>query len=321
MAPILKIENVSKRFQSHLAVDGISMEIPRGSFYGLVGPSGCGKTTTLRLIAGFEEPDAGSIELEGARINGLKPYERNVSTVFQSYALFPHLTVMGNVEFGLRRKSVSGIERRAREAIELVQLNGKEARYPAQLSGGEKQRVALARSLVTEPAVLLLDEPLSALDPNLRAQVRGELKSLQRRVGTTFLFITHDREEALSMSDSLAVMHQGRIEQAGAPKDLYLRPRTKFVASFLGPVNWIEGVGVRPETVNISHDGRAPSGSRAIGVWISHSVFLGECVQIMSRTAAGEEIVARVSRFDFVPQAGTETHVWWRPEDELRCEP
>lgn len=320
METILKIENVSKRYQAHQAVDGISIEIPRGSFYGLVGPSGCGKTTTLRLIAGFEDPDSGTIDLEGAPINGLKPYERNVSTVFQSYALFPHLTVQGNVEFGLRRTNASDIEKRARAAIDLVQLSGKEARYPAQLSGGEKQRVALARSLVTEPAVLLLDEPLSALDPNLRAQVRVELKSLQRRVGTTFLFITHDREEALSMSDSLAVMNKGKIEQAGVPKEIYLRPRTKFVASFLGPVNWIEGVGVRPETVHVSADGRAPSGSRAVCVWISHSVFLGDCVQVTSRTQAGEEIVARVSRFDFVPQPGTETHVWWRPEDELRCE-
>ena len=316
MESILKIENVSKRFQSHQAVDDVSMDIPRGSFYGLVGPSGCGKTTTLRLIAGFEEPDKGSISLQGARINGLQPYERNVSTVFQSYALFPHLTVQGNVEFGLRRKRVSDIEKRAREAIELVQLNGKESRYPAQLSGGEKQRVALARSLVTEPAVLLLDEPLSALDPNLRAQVRGELKSLQRRVGTTFLFITHDREEALSMSDSLAVMHRGRIEQAGVPEEIYLRPRTKFVASFLGAVNWLDGIGVRPEAVNVS---QVPSGAHSIRAAVSHTVFLGDCVQITARTPAGADVVARVSRFDSVPQAGAETQLWWRPDDELRC--
>jgi spermidine/putrescine transport system ATP-binding protein len=316
MESILKIENVSKRFQAHQAVDDVSIAIPRGSFYGLVGPSGCGKTTTLRLIAGFEDPDTGSISLEGARLEGLKPYERNVSTVFQSYALFPHLTVQGNVEFGLRRKGAPGVEKRAREAIELVQLGGKESRYPAQLSGGEKQRVALARSLVTEPAVLLLDEPLSALDPNLRAQVRVELKSLQRRVGTTFLFITHDREEALSMSDSLAVMNRGRIEQAGVPEDLYLRPRTKFVASFLGAVNWLEGVGVRPEAVKVSP---APSGMRTCRVSISHTVFLGDCVQITARTPAGADVVARVSRFESVPQAGVETAIWWRPEDELRC--
>ena len=313
---ILNFENVSKRFQEHQAVDDVTITIPRGYFYGLVGPSGCGKTTTLRLIAGFEEPDNGSISLEGVRINGLKPYQRNVSTVFQSYALFPHLTVQANVEFGLRRKGSSNIEKRARDAIELVQLNGKESRYPAQLSGGEKQRVALARSLVTEPAVLLLDEPLSALDPNLRAQVRGELKSLQRRVGTTFLFITHDREEALSMSDSLAVMHRGKIEQAGAPEEIYLRPRTKFVASFMGAVNWLDGIGVRPEAVNFSP---VPSGMRGVGATVSHTVFLGDCVHITARTQAGAEVVARVSRFDSVPQAGANAQVWWRPEDELRC--
>ncbi len=226
----------------------------------LLGPSGCGKTTTLRLIAGFEQPAEGEILLDGVSVNGRRPYERNVSTVFQSYALFPHLTVQGNVEFGLRRKAAADIERKAREALALVELTGKESRYPAQLSGGERQRVALARSLVVNPDVLLLDEPLAALDPKLRKQMRLELKALQARVGTTFLFVTHDQEEALSMSDSIAVMNGGRIEQIGAPEDVYLRPRTRFVAGFLGAVNWMDGVGIRPEALRLE---RRAAGERA----------------------------------------------------------
>ena len=190
--------------------------------------------------------------LNGERINHLRPYERNVSTVFQNYALFPHLTVRGNVEFGLRRRGERDLDSRVREVLELVQLAGKESRSPAQLSGGERQRVALARSLVLSPDVLLLDEPLSALDPKLRKQVRAELKSLQRRVGITFLFVTHDQEEALSMSDQIAVMNGGRLEQVGTPEDIYLRPRTRFVAEFLGAMNWIDGIGVRPEATRIS---------------------------------------------------------------------
>jgi len=312
MTPILHIENLSKRFQTHQAVDSISISIPRGSFFGLVGPSGCGKTTTLRLIAGFEEPDSGTMALEGKTINHLKPFERNVSTVFQSYALFPHLTVQANVEFGLRRKGMTDVARRTREVLELVHLTGKESRYPAQLSGGEKQRVALARSLVTEPAVLLLDEPLSALDPNLREQVRVELKALQRRVGTTFLFITHDREEALSMSDSLAVMNHGKIEQFGSPQEIYLKPRTKFVAAFLGAVNWIGGIGVRPEAMKIATTG--------LPATVLQTVFLGDCIHVIARSAAGEEILARLSRFEDVPAAGAQVHFTWSPADELRCE-
>ncbi len=317
MDPILRLDGVSKRFLSHQAVDRVSLSIPRGSFYGLVGPSGCGKTTTLRLIAGFETPDAGVIELEGRSIVDDKPYERNVSTVFQSYALFPHLTVQQNIEFGLRRRSANDVDRRTREAIELVQLGGKESRLPSQLSGGEKQRVALARSLVTEPAVLLLDEPLSALDPNLREQVRSELKSLQRRVGTTFLFITHDRAEALSMSDSLAVMNGGKLEQSGTPQEMYLHPRTKFVASFLGAVNWIDGVGVRPEALHLS----APSdAARSLQVQVEQIVFLGDCVQIHTRSKLDEAVTAQVSRFSEIPVTGRDATLWWRQEEELRCD-
>jgi len=224
-----------------VAVTGVSLRIPKGGFFSLLGPSGCGKTTTLRMIAGFEEPTAGQVWLNGTLVNGRRPYERNVSTVFQNYALFPHLTAQENIEFGLRERGIRDRASRVRAALEMVRLAGKESR--------ERQRVALARSLVLEPEVLLLDEPLAALDPKLRHEMRVELKELQRRVGITFLFVTHDQEEAMSMSDSIAVMNQGRVEQVGTPEEVYLRPATRFVAGFLGAVNWIDGVGVRPEHI------------------------------------------------------------------------
>jgi len=217
MECVLELRGVSKHYPGHHAVNGVSLNLARGEFFSLLGPSGCGKTTTLRLVAGFEEPTSGEIRLNGSSIQHLKPYQRNVSTVFQNYALFPHLTVRDNVEFGLRRRSGNHIETQVRDVLDLVQLAGKESRRPAQLSGGERQRVALARSLVLAPDVLLLDEPLSALDPNLRKQVRAELKAIQRRVGITFLFVTHDQEEALSLSDRLGVMNKGRLEQLGTP--------------------------------------------------------------------------------------------------------
>src|ERR1700685_2885597 len=233
MEDILELRGLSKQFATHRAVHDVSLAIDRGAFFSLLGPSGCGKTTTLRLIAGFEAPTAGEIWLNGSRIDALPPYRRNVNTVFQSYALFPHLTVRGNVEFGLRRKRADGIEARVRAVLEQVRLEDKESRMPAQLSGGEKQRVALARSLVLEPDVLLLDEPLSALHPQLRKQVAAELKAIQRRVGITFLFVTHDQEEALSLSDRLGVMNKGLLEQLGTPEEIYLQPRTQFVPSVL----------------------------------------------------------------------------------------
>src|ERR1700726_4127005 len=252
MECVLELRDVSKHYPSHHAVNGVSLSLARGEFFSLLGPSGCGKTTTLRLVAGFEEPTHGEIRLNGSSIEHLKPYERNVSTVFQNYALFPHLTVRQNIEFGLRRRSAPDIERRVREVVDLVQLAGKESRLPGQISGGERQRVALARSLVLAPDVLLLDEPLSALDPNLRKQVRVELKDLQRRVGITFLFVTHDQEEALSMADRLGGMNPGELQQVGTPEEVYLRPQTRFVASFLGAINWIGDIGVRPEAMRIA---------------------------------------------------------------------
>ncbi len=315
-SPILELRGVSKQYPEHRALDHVSLAIPRGSFFGLLGPSGCGKTTTLRLIAGFEQPDSGDILLNGARINDARPYQRNVSTVFQNYALFPHLTVLGNVEFGLRRRGARDMDRRVRDVIELVQLSGKESRFPAQISGGERQRTALARSLVLAPDVLLLDEPLSALDPALRKQVRSELKALQRRVGITFLFVTHDQEEALSLSDSIAVMNRGRIEQTGTPQDVYLQPGTRFVASFLGALNWIDGVGVRPEATRISRE--APgNGARWVRATVTACSFLGNCVHVEAHLASGGAAVAEVSRLNGGFSPGDAVHLWWQPSDEL----
>ena len=235
---------VTKRFGGMVAVDDVTIEVGRGEFFSMLGPSGCGKTTSLRMIAGFEEPDSGRVELTGRDIVGVAPYKRNVNTVFQSYALFPHLTVAENVAFGLRRKKVSkgDIRDRVKRYLDLVQLPGYDERRPSQLSGGQQQRVALARALVNEPAVLLLDEPLGALDLKLRKQMQLELMRIQREVGVTFVYVTHDQEEALVMSDRLAVMSQGRIEQIGYPEDIYERPATRFVAGFIGTSNIIEAV-------------------------------------------------------------------------------
>jgi spermidine/putrescine transport system ATP-binding protein len=316
MPPVLELRNLARHFADHRALDGISLEIPRGAFYSLLGPSGCGKTTTLRLIAGFEQPTAGEVRLNGQVIHHLRPYERNVSTVFQNYALFPHLTVRGNIEFGLKRRSLPDVDRRVRGAIAMVQLSGKEERFPSEISGGERQRVALARSLVLEPEVLLLDEPLAALDPALRKQMRSELKELQRRIGVTFLFVTHDQEEALTLSDRIAVMRQGRIEQIGTPEEVYLRPRNRFVAGFLGAVNWIDGVGVRPEATRISRTA-PPADSKAVAATIVGSVFLGNCFQVEARLASGASVVAEVPRPDGSFDRGESVQVWWRPGDEM----
>ena len=319
MTAILDMRGVSKDFGSYRAVDDISLCVNPGEFFALLGPSGCGKTTTLRLIAGFESTSGGDILLDGERINQLRPYERNVSTVFQSYALFPHLTARRNIEFGLRRKRVpeATIQKRVSDMLDLVQLKGKEDRLPSQLSGGEKQRVALARSLVLEPKLLLLDEPLSALDPNLRKQVRSELKVIQRRTGVTFIFVTHDQEEALSMSDTIALMHKGRLEQVGAPRQLYLEPKTRFAAGFLGSVNWIGQIGVRPEATRISRD-KPGENTRCSAATVEAATFLGNAVQVEATLASGERVVSEVSRLDQTFSLGDKVHVWWRPGDELR---
>jgi spermidine/putrescine transport system ATP-binding protein len=319
MAAILELHNVSKTFGSFHAVQDVSLSVKPGEFYALLGPSGCGKTTTLRMVAGFDQATTGDVILSGERINHLRPYERNVSTVFQSYALFPHLTARRNVEFGLRRKRVAEteIQKRVAAVFDLVHLSGKEDRLPSQLSGGERQRVALARSLVLEPAILLLDEPLSALDPNLRKQVRADLKALQRRVGVTFVFVTHDQEEALSMSDTIALMHKGRLQQVGTPQDLYLKPQSRFVAGFLGSVNWMGPIGVRPEATRIS---RIPpdASTRASKAIVQGSTFLGSSVHIQAKLASGEVVVSELSRLEEPFQQGETVHVWWRQADELR---
>jgi ABC-type Fe3+/spermidine/putrescine transport system ATPase subunit len=316
MQPVLELRALVKDFPRHRAVDGVSLAVPRGAFFALLGPSGCGKTTVLRMIAGFEHPTKGEVWLDGAPVNGLKPHERNVSTVFQNYALFPHLTAQENVEFGLRRRKVPDAAPRAREALALVRLEGKEKRYPRELSGGERQRVALARSLVLEPGVLLLDEPLAALDPQLRKQMRTELKELQKRAGIAFLFVTHDQEEALSMADCAAVMNRGRIEQIGPPEEIYLRPRSRFAAEFLGTVNWIGGAGVRPEALRVC---AAPprNGSRTAAATVVSSEFLGHRVQLSMRLESGERVAAHLPREEAIFRAGDRVHLFWDPAQEI----
>jgi len=238
----IRLDGVTKRFGDFTAVDDLSLEIPEGEFFALLGPSGCGKTTTLRMIGGFEEVTSGTIHLGDQEITDLPPFKRATNTVFQNYALFPHLNVFENIAFGLRRRKTPANEIRHQVAsmLDLVELPGYEQRKPSQLSGGQQQRVALARALVNNPRVLLLDEPLGALDLKLRKQMQVELKRIQSEIGITFIFVTHDQEEAMTMSDRIAVMRQGRIEQLGAPEELYERPKTEFVAGFLGVSNLID---------------------------------------------------------------------------------
>src|SRR6266851_3163482 len=244
----VQLVDVTKRFEDVTAVDRLSLEIEHGSFFALLGPSGCGKTTTLRMIGGFEQPTEGQIYLGDAEVSGLPSYKRDVNTVFQSYALFPHLSIFENVAFGLRRQGIRGgtLTGQVNEILRLVGLEGMEKRKPRQLSGGQQQRVALARALVNKPKVLLLDEPLGALDLKMRKQMQLELKRIQDEVGITFIFVTHDQEEAMTISDRIAVMNKGRIEQLGRPEEVYDRPATTFVAEFLGASNLLHGkyVGV-----------------------------------------------------------------------------
>lgn len=235
----LELRGIRKTFPGFTALHDLDLVIPAGSFFALLGPSGCGKTTTLRIVAGLERPTAGSISIGGKDVTTVPPHKRPVNTVFQSYALFPHMTVQENVEFGLRRRKVADAASRALDALKLVELDHVAGRKPSQLSGGQQQRVALARAVVNRPALLLLDEPLGALDLKLRRQMQGELKTIQDEVGITFLHVTHDQEEAMTMADTVAVMNHGRIEQMGAPQELYELPRTGFVASFLGQSNLI----------------------------------------------------------------------------------
>jgi ABC-type Fe3+/spermidine/putrescine transport system ATPase subunit len=314
LAAVLELRNVVKEFPGQRAVDGISLALERGGFYSLVGPSGCGKTTTLRLIGGFESSTSGQILLDGQDVADLKPWLRNVSTVFQSYALFPHLTAFGNVEFGLRERDDPAARSKAMAALELVQLASKSDRKPAQLSGGEKQRVALARSLVLQPKLLLLDEPLAALDPRLRGAMRAELQAMQRKTGITFLLVTHDQEEALSLSQKLAVMNQGRIEQFGTPEEVYLRPSTRFVADFLGDMNWFDGIGVRPEFTQIALHPQ----SDCRRARVESKQFLGHMTQLHCRLENGDRIVAHARPETDTLADGQELWLRWDPAREVR---
>jgi putative spermidine/putrescine transport system ATP-binding protein len=302
--PAVRAVGVRKTFGETVALEGVDLDIARGAFFSLLGPSGSGKTTLLRLIAGFEEPTSGSIMLDGTDVTSLPPFDRDVSTVFQDYALFPHMSVIENVEYGLKVRRVAKAERRRRadEALEAVRLTGFSDRRPSALSGGQRQRVALARSLVTRPAVLLLDEPLGALDLKLREEMQIELKSIQRDVGITFVFVTHDQQEALSMSDSIAVFSKGRIEQIGSPSEIYEYPATPFVAGFVGTSNILEGevaravLGrsgtflVRPEKIALHLD-QPPSGQIAASGTVADALYVGSETRYEVRLDVGTTMV------------------------------
>ena len=316
--PALQLAALSKRFGALTAVDAIDLTVAPGEFVTLLGPSGCGKTTTLNMIAGFIEPDGGSIHLAGRRVEALPPFRRDLGLVFQDYALFPHMTVAENVGFGLRMRRLprDQIIDRVAEALDLVQLRGLGARRPMQLSGGQRQRVALARALVIRPAMLLLDEPLSNLDLKLREEMREEISSLQRRLRIATVFVTHDQGEALTMSDQIAVMREGRIEQIGTPSEIYECPATRFVASFIGSANLIDTMIVRPERIGLSSPGKEPAGTRGWPVQVERVVYLGPRIELRLRRPDGSQLLAEAIN-DGRPawSAGDSATAWFRPED------
>jgi putative spermidine/putrescine transport system ATP-binding protein len=338
----VRLDGVVKRFGDVLAADGIDLEVQEGEFFSLLGPSGSGKTTCLRMIAGFERPTAGRILLGGVDVGDRPPYERDVNTVFQDYALFPHMTVSENVGYGLMVRKVPRSERaeRVSEALEMVRLGAFGDRKPAQLSGGQRQRVALARALVMRPRVLLLDEPLGALDLKLRQAMQVELKEIQQAVGLTFLYVTHDQEEALTMSDRLAVFNQGRVEQVGTPADVYERPATGFVAGFVGVSNLIEGdaaaaiigspqaVTIRPEKIHLALDVNAPVAegeSTATGV-VGKVVYLGAVTRYTVMLDEGGELVVmqqnlRTSSMEALQVQGRRVRLTWERQHSRPVEP
>jgi spermidine/putrescine transport system ATP-binding protein len=350
-APDIVLQQVTKRFGDLVAVDALDLQIPRGTFFALLGPSGCGKTTTLRMIGGFEDPTEGTVLLGGQDVTDLPPFKRDVNTVFQSYALFPHLDVQRNVAFGLERKKVSKgeVQGRVAEALELTQLTGMEKRKPNQLSGGQQQRVALARALVNRPRALLLDEPLGALDLKLRRQLQIQLKRIQEDVGITFVHVTHDQEEAMTMADEIAVMNEGRIEQRGSATDLYESPRTAFVANFLGVSNLVDAtlasrdsayatftthdgatvrapadrardgavrIGVRPEKLEVCTE--APDGMNVLRGRVEVASYLGVSLQYVVRAPGGEELTVieqnRAGAHGGSVGPGRDVLLAWRPE-------
>jgi len=358
----VRLERVSKLFGDVAAVDDLSLDIEEGEFFSLLGPSGCGKTTTLRMIGGFEDPSYGTVYLGGRDVTDLPPYKRDVNTVFQSYALFPHLDVFENVAFGLRRRKVAGDEVKARvdDALHLVEMDGFQERKPPQMSGGQQQRVALARALVNRPKVLLLDEPLGALDLKLRKQMQLELKRIQEEVGITFIYVTHDQEEAMTMSNRFAVMRRGMIEQIGAPEDVYEHPATEFVAGFLGASNLLDGtlgaasgdlttvrlatggdvrlpsakvssdltgevrVGVRPEKITIVPDqGEAPAGLNAVSGLLRMSTYIGVSNQYKVEGPGGKDLTVYVQNLGSsrAPQPGEKVRLEWHPEHTFVVKP
>jgi putative spermidine/putrescine transport system ATP-binding protein len=318
------LAGISKRYGEVVAVAGIDLEIEAGEFFTLLGPSGSGKTTTLRMIAGFEDPSGGTIELAGEDMRGVPPYDRAVNTVFQDYALFPHMTVGENVAYGLRIAKVDKAERAKRrdEALEMVRLPGYGDRRPAELSGGQRQRVALARAIVNRPRVLLLDEPLGALDLKLREQMQVELKSIQGEVGITFVYVTHDQDEALTMSDRIAVFNEGRIEQVSPPVELYERPATEFVAGFVGVSNLLERDGarftIRPEKIQLLDPSTTPNGLRTERGRIADVAYAGMVTRYTVALEAGGELQLVRQNAEGAPGAtseqGREVLVGWRPE-------
>jgi putative spermidine/putrescine transport system ATP-binding protein len=322
---------VSKSYGDVEAVRSVDLEVRRGEFFTMLGPSGSGKTTTLRLIAGFDEPDHGVVELGGADVTGQPPYDRSVNTVFQDYALFPHMTVGENVEYGLRVKGVSKEERRsqASEALTTVRLPGYEARKPGQLSGGQQQRVALARAIVNHPRVLLLDEPLGALDLKLREQMQIELKAIQKDVGITFIYVTHDQEEALTMSDRIAVFNDGGIEQVGTPTEVYEQPANAFVAGFVGVSNLLERDGkqftVRPEKIVFIENGRTPRGMHVEEGTIREVAYAGMITRFIVDLAAGGQLQVVRQNLEISPdeiegQRGRKVKIGWRSGQTVAVE-